>query len=97
MRTREVGNQGEEWDLFGKRTTTTETNTLTLIRRWSMAGAPGDLDGRFGSPLDINAAVAESSEEPRPEVLPPTPPTLLMKPADEDDWRPLLVGVPDPA
>ena len=79
--------------MFKKRTT--ETNTLALIRRWSMDGARDDLDGRFGSPLDIHAAVAGRTEEPGNEVGPPAPPPLLMKPADEDDWRPLLVGVSD--
>jgi hypothetical protein len=81
--------------MFKKRTTA--TNTLVLIHEWSMDGARGDLDGRFGSPLDIHALVAERSEKPSGEVPPPTQSPLLMKPAGEDDWRPLLVGVPDPA
>ena len=78
--------------MFRKRTTETNTHTLALIGRWSMEGARDDLDGRFGSPLDIHAIVAErSEEEPISEVPPPVPPPLLMKPAGEDDWRPLLV------
>lgn len=81
--------------MFRKRRT--ETNTLVLIHEWSMDGARGDLDGRFGSPLDIHALVAERSDEPSGEVSPPDRPPLLMKPAGEDDWRPLLVGVPDSA
>ena len=74
-----------------------ETNTLVLIHRWSMDGARGDLDGHFASPLDIHAIVAERNEEPVDEVAPDGPPPLLLKGAGEDDWRPLLVGVPDSA
>jgi hypothetical protein len=82
--------------LFRKRTTETNTHTLALIGRWSMEGARGDLGGRFGSPLDLHAIVSERSEEPGSEVPPPAPPPLLLKPAGEDDWRPLLVE-PHPA
>ena len=74
-----------------------ETNTLVLIHRWSMDGARGDFDGHFASPLDIHAIVAERNEEPVDEVAPDGPPPLLLKGAGEDDWRPLLVGVPDSA
>jgi hypothetical protein len=81
--------------LFKKRAP--ETNTLVLIHRWSMDGARGDLDGHFASPLDIHAIVAERNEEPVNEVAPHVPPPLLLKAADEDDWRPLLVGVSDSA
>jgi hypothetical protein len=77
--------------MFGNRTN--ETNTLALIGRWSMEGARGDLDGRFGSPLDIHAAVAGRHEEPSGEAPPPASAPLLMKPAGEDDWRPLFIGV----
>lgn len=63
-----------------------------------MDGAGGDLYGRFGSPVDIHAIVAERGEqEPGSEVPPPARSQVLMKPADEDDWRPLFVGVPEPA
>ena len=81
--------------MFKKRTT--ETNTLALIGKWSIDGTRGDLDGRFGSPLDIRAIVAERREEASSQIPPPAQPAVLMKPAGEDDWRPLLVGVPDPA
>jgi hypothetical protein len=81
--------------LFGKRTT--EMDPLALIRKWSMEGALGDLQDRFGLPVDINAIVAERSEEPRSDVSPPTQPPLLLKPAGEDDWQPFLVVFPDPA
>jgi hypothetical protein len=81
--------------MFGKRTT--ETDPLALIREWSMEGARSDLQGRFGSLVDINAIVAERSEQPRSDVSPPSQPPLLLKPAGEDDWQPLLVGVPDPS
>ena len=74
---------------------TTETNTLVLIHRWSMAGARSDLGGHFGSPVDINAAVAELNEVPVGDVPEPASAHVMMKPADEDDWRPLLVGVPN--
>lgn len=74
---------------------TPETNTLVLIHQWSMDGARGDLDGHFASPLDIQAIVAARNEVPVNEVAPHVPPPLLLKGAGEDDWRPLLVGVPD--
>ena len=77
--------------MFGKRTT--EANTLTLIRKWSMDGAPGAPDGRFGSPPDVHAAVAVREEEPTSAVPPAALPPVMMKPADEDEWRPLLVGM----
>lgn len=71
-----------------------QTNTTALIGAWSMDGAHGDLDG-FRSVLDIHALVAErdaaAEEEPAP---PPERPPLLMKPAGEDDWRPLPVALP---
>ena len=76
---------------------TTQTNMLALIREWSMDGARGDLESRFGSVVDIHAIVAERSEKTAVEVPPPEPPPLLMKPAGEDDWRPLLVGASDRA
>ena len=73
---------------------TTQTNTLALIRKWSMDGARGDLSGHFASPVDIHAAVAERNEEPRTGVRAPAQAPVMMKPAGEDDWRPLLVAVP---
>jgi hypothetical protein len=76
---------------------TPETNTLVLIHQWSMDGARGDLNGHFASPVDIHAIVAERNEERVNEVAPHVPPPLLLKGAGEDDWRPLLVGVPDSA
>lgn len=76
---------------------TTETNTLALIRNWTMDGARGDLEGRFGSPVDIHAIVGDRGEEPGSEARPAATSPVLMKPAGEEDWRPLFVGVPDPA
>jgi hypothetical protein len=79
--------------LFSKRTS--ETNMTSLIRRWSMDGARSDLVDRFRSSLDIHAIVAaRSTDEPSDDVAPPTRPEVLLKPAGEDDWRPLLVGEP---
>ena len=71
-----------------------QTNTTSLIAAWSMDGAHGELDG-FRSVLDINALVAERSVAPdeAPAPLSELPP-LLMKPAGEDDWRPLPVALP---
>ena len=69
----------------GKRTT--QTNTLALIREWSMDGADGDLDGCFASPVDIHALVSERSEDSGSEVLPSAPPPLLLKRAGDDDWQ----------
>ena len=76
---------------------TTQTNMLALIRQWSMDGARDDLEGRFGSAVDINAIVAERNEDPAVEVPAPEPPPLLMKPVGEDDWLPLLVRASDKA
>jgi hypothetical protein len=76
---------------------TTETNTIALIRNWSMAGARRDLGGHFGSPVDIHAAVAERDEESRGDASENGSTRVMMKPAGEDDWRPLLVGVSSPA
>jgi hypothetical protein len=92
VRGQEIGELGRV-ALFGN-DKKTETNTLTLIRRWSMAGARSDFEAHFTSPVDIHAAVAERREESADELPPPATPTVLMKPAGEDDWRPLLVGVP---
>jgi hypothetical protein len=75
---------------------TTELNTLALIREWSMDGADADLNGRFGSPVDIHALVAEYGESAGSEARPPEPSSVLMKPAGEDDWTPLLAGNSDP-
>jgi hypothetical protein len=76
---------------------TPEANTTRLIGSWTMDGAGGDLGERFRSPLDLGAVVSERSHEATTETAPYTPPPLLMKPADEEGWRPLLVGVPDRA
>jgi hypothetical protein len=64
-------------------------NTTSLIRHWSMSGAHRDLTGRFRSTDDIRAilfGVASSRPKPGPREL-------LMKRADEEDWRPLPAGV----
>lgn len=71
-----------------------QTNTTSLIGAWSMDGAHGDL-GDFHSVLDINALVAERSADPDGAPAPPSErPPLLMKPAGEDDWRPLPLALP---
>lgn len=57
-----------------------------------MAGARADLDGHFTSPVDIHALVAERNEEQA--MAAPRPAPLMLKHADEDDWQPLVVGVP---
>ena len=45
--------------------------------------------------LDINALVAERSADPDGAPAPPSErPPLLMKPAGEDDWRPLPLALP---
>lgn len=64
-----------------------ETNTLALIREWSMDGADGDLSARFASPVDIHALVSERNEERGSEVPPSAPPPLLLKRAGDDDWQ----------
>jgi hypothetical protein len=71
----------------------TETNTLALIRKWSMAGARSDLDRHFGSPVDIHAMVAERDGEQANDGASDERAPLFLKPADEDGWRPLLLGV----
>ena len=64
----------------------TETNTLALIRKWSMAGAHGDLSGHFTSPVDIYATVAERHEGSVGDGAPPTSAPVMVKSAGEDDW-----------
>jgi hypothetical protein len=77
----------ENWVLSGKR-----TNTTALIVNWSMAGALDDLNGRFESAVDIDAVVAERDRESYDEVAPPARAPLLLKPAGEDEWHPLVVA-----
>jgi hypothetical protein len=59
-------------------------DTLSLIRQWTMHGARRDLTGRFRPTDDIHAIIF-GAEEKKPALARP----LLMKRADEDDWRPL--------
>lgn len=60
-------------------------NTLTLIGQWTMRGATRDVAGRFRATDDIHALMfGEEQSKPAPGVRP-----LLMKRADEEDWRPL--------
>lgn len=73
--------------------TPSETNTTALIERWSMDGASDDLASRFRPSVDIIAVVGERSSESSDDAAPQ--PALLMKPAGEEDWRPLLVGMPE--
>jgi len=71
-------------------------NTTDLIREWSMDGASGDVDGSFGTLVDISAQLsAREPEHERELEPPPVPAPLLYKSADadDDDWRPLLGAV----
>lgn len=81
--------------LFRKRTP--EANTMSLIQSWSMDGASADLDGRFGSSRDNYALASEHDDEPASEAAPPAQAPLMMKPAGEDGWRPLLTDVSNAA
>jgi hypothetical protein len=67
-------------------------NTTDLIGQWSMDGAGGDVDDSFGSLVDINARLSEREQEAHVEPA-PMPAPLLLKSADDDDWRPLLGAV----
>jgi hypothetical protein len=60
-------------------------NTMTLIAEWSMRGARRDAVGRFRTIDDIRALLVKSgsAEPPAARV------SLLVKSADEEDWRPL--------
>lgn len=62
---------------------------MSLVRKWSMAGAVGDLSGRFGSLVDIHALVAERDEGPSGELPQPAQAPVLLKRAGEDGWQPL--------
>lgn len=71
-------------------------NTTDLIREWSMDGATDDVDGSFGTLVDITAQLSEREAEGERELEPaPIPAPLLYKSADaeDDDWRPLLGAV----
>jgi hypothetical protein len=60
-------------------------NTTTLIAEWSMRGARHDVAGRFRAIDDIRTLLAGSDKaEPIPASL-----SVLVKPAGEEDWRPL--------
>ena len=60
-------------------------NTTTLIAEWSMRGARRDVAGRFRTLDDIRALL---HREDQPDPL-PAPVSVLVKPAGEEDWRPL--------
>ena len=62
-----------------------------------MEGAGADLDGRFGSLHDNYALGSEHDDEPASESPPPAQTPLLVKPAGEDGWRPLLTDVSNAA
>lgn len=64
-------------------------NRLALIRTWSMAGAREDLGMHFDSPIDLNAIGAGSSDAVV-ELDSSAPAHVLMKPAGEDEWQPLV-------
>ena len=67
------------------------TNTTALIGAWSMRGARSDLGGRFGSAVDIHAAMSERDDAhcvpDEPMTAAPSP--LLVKATDDADWQPL--------
>ena len=68
-------------------------NTTTLIAEWSMSGARADVAARFRTADDILAILGKSpSETARPEGPRRGADPLLVKPAGEDDWRPLSGG-----
>jgi hypothetical protein len=60
-------------------------NTMTLIAEWSMRGARHDVAGRFRTIDDIRALLVKggSAEPPAARA------SLLVKSADEEDWRSL--------
>jgi hypothetical protein len=60
--------------------------TTELIRLWTMEGAARDSEGRFRSADDLRAALAPRWTEEADEVL-------KMRGADEEDWRPFLLGI----
>ena len=66
-----------------------ETNTTDLIGRWSMDGALGDIEDRFGSPADAPAIVP--AERPTVCGTAYDVPILVKRPEDET-WRPLGVS-----
>lgn len=75
------------------RGTSNGMNTTDLIREWSMDGASGDLDGSFGTLVDITAQLSDREHEREAELEPTAAPApLLFKSADagDDDWRPLV-------
>lgn len=61
-----------------------------LVKQWSMSGAGRDIDGRFRSTDDIRAILGGGSE---PAPTPPTAAPVLLKAAEDDDWRPLQLAV----
>jgi hypothetical protein len=61
-------------------------NTTDLIGHWNMDGARRDLAGRFAPVADIRAILLGDEHPRQPSGAKP----LLMKSADEEDWRPLL-------
>lgn len=70
------------------------TNTTALIHAWSMDGERHDPSVRFESALDIHAALSQRDpDETELDSVPPERPPLLLKGADDEDWRPLLRAV----
>jgi len=67
-------------------------NTTSLIQHWSMSGARRDLAGRFRATDDIHALLLGETTEKAPAR---SPAPLLVKPAGEGGWEPLLVGGAD--
>jgi hypothetical protein len=59
-------------------------NTTTLIAEWSMRGARHDVAGRFRTIDDIRALLTGGDKAEPPVSL-----AVLVKPAGEEDWRPL--------
>lgn len=60
--------------------------TTELIRLWTMDGAARDSDGRFRSADEIRAALAPRWTENPDQIL-------KMRGADEEDWKPFLLGL----
>jgi hypothetical protein len=68
-------------------------NTTRLIGHWSMDGARNDLRQGFRSAVDILAVVSGLTAQPSAETgAPQAADGLLVKPAGEGDWQPLLAA-----
>lgn len=67
-------------------------NTTRLIRNWSMEGALEELQRRDAPSADDVAAAAAGEGERRDDSDATAPESdVMVKPAGEDDWRPLVL------